>query len=64
MGARAGCRDRFEDVGHQRVSAEAFGQHSEPVAPDPRAIAAGEADDHERVVAKAEGRAHRDRVRT
>ena len=64
MGARAGGRDRFEDVGHQRVGAAALGERGEPVAADPRAIAASEADDHERVVAEAKLTGHENRMGT
>ena len=64
MGTWARRRDRVEDVGQQRVGAEAFGQHREPIAPDTRAIVAGEADNHERVVAKAELPVHENRMGT
>ncbi len=39
------------------LGAEALGRDGGPIAPDPRAIAAGEAHDHVRVVAQAEGTA-------
>ncbi len=64
MGAWARRRDHVEDIGQQRVGAEAFGQHGEPVAPDARAIAAGEADDHERVVVEAKLTSHKNRMGT
>jgi hypothetical protein len=51
--ARAGRRNRLQDVWEQCVGAEAFGKHRKPIAPDPRTIAAREADDYERVVAEA-----------
>jgi hypothetical protein len=57
-------RDRVEDIGQQCVGAETLREHGEPIAPDPRAIATGEADDHERVVAEAKLASHENRIGT
>jgi hypothetical protein len=56
--ARAARGDGLQDVREQRVGTEALSQHRKPVAPDARAIVASEADDYERVVAKAERWTH------
>ena len=56
--------NRFQDVDHQSLGPETLGKNRKPIAPEPRAIAAGEADHHERVVAKAERRAHGNRMGT
>lgn len=64
-GSRAPRRNRFEDIRHYRVGAKLLGQDGEPVAPDPRAIAAGKADDHVGIVAQARGRrVHKNKMRT
>jgi hypothetical protein len=62
--SRAGGRDRRNHVGHGRIRPEPLGEHGEPVTPEPRAVAAGEADDHERVVAESEQRAHENIIGT
>ena len=57
------CRgDRLQHFDHQRVGAESLGENREPVAPEPRAIAAGEAHDHVGVVAQAQGPVHENRM--
>ena len=51
---RAGREIASEYLDHQRVGAEPAGQHCEPIPPDPRAVPAGEAHDHIRVVARTQ----------
>jgi hypothetical protein len=61
---QAGRRDGLDDIDHERVGAETLREHGKAILADAWTIATGEPDDDVRVVAEAEGRVHRNRMRT